>query len=71
MTTKVTIKKSMRLKRFIYVASPGGNTVHVKFGNTSEGPTACGRQAEKGWKYWKRYLWRQTNLKLCKVCSAV
>jgi len=37
------------VKRFMWVQSPTGR-LHIKYGNTSEGPAKCGTFMKKGWK---------------------
>lgn len=60
-----------KVRRFIYVASPRGTKVHIKFGNTSEGPTKCGLHAAKGWTWTWTQPMRDPKFpkSLCKRCQ--
>lgn len=53
--------------RFIWVRGPSGHRLHIKYGNTSEGPTKCGIPAGKGWRWVVR---RETKTKTCARCVA-
>ena len=58
-----------KVRRFIYTSSPRGTKVHIKYGNTSEGPTKCGLFAAKGW-VWTQPMRDPTFPKnLCKRCQ--
>ena len=60
----------MNVKRFYYVVAKGSQIVHRKYGNRSEGPTACGRHAAPGWlvSTLTRRAWL-TQYRLCKHCE--
>lgn len=57
----------MRVQRFIWVWGPRSKAVHIKYGNTVEGPTKCGIHASPGWK-WVSY--RTKRPPRCKKCLA-
>lgn len=59
-----------KVRRFFYVASPRGSTVHVMFGRShSEGLTACRRvvSADRRW-YWMKH--GRGGMRRCTQCEA-
>jgi hypothetical protein len=57
-----------KVKRFYWVSSPrrDASTLHMKFGNTSEGPARCGRHVAPGWHFW--IAGNRPRLRRCSQC---
>lgn len=53
----------MNIKRFMWVRPAGRGKLHIKYGNTSEGPVKCGSHARKGWWIVSRTNWKQVCLR--------
>jgi hypothetical protein len=54
-----------KVRRFRWVRSTSSTVLHIKYGNTSEGPCKCGTFARKGWII---TTWFPTD-KVCKRCQ--
>ena len=58
-----------KVKRFRWVFGNRSKVKHIKYGDGSEGPTACGVFARKGWS-WQVGNMPAITLPVCKRCEA-